>query len=307
MAEKDMTEKTLEAYNDVFADIVNVLLFDGRKVIQEEELEEDSPRSIYKADGKLHEQERDVAKYWKNGNIRIAFYGLENQTRIDKDIPLRLISYDGAAYRAQLLDEKKERYPVVTLVLYFGNQRWTQPLSLKECLDIPKELEPYVNDYKANIYEIARLTEKQVNMFQSDFRIVADYFTQMRKNKDYIPSDQTIRHVNEVLKLMTVMTGDSRFEETLNEQEGRPRTMCEVLDRAEARGIKIGEERGEARGIEIGEAKGEAKAWYRAIENLMKATKFPARDAMKILGVPEEIQKSYLEGRKEYEHNPVQR
>ena len=286
MAEKDIVEKTLEAYNDVFADIVNVLLFDGRKVIREEELEEDSPKSIYKADGKLHEQERDVAKYWKNGNIRIAFYGMENQTRIDKDIPLRLISYDGATYRAQLLNKKKERYPVVTLALYFGNQRWLQPLSLKECLDIPEELKPYVNDYKVNIYEIACLTEKQVNMFQSDFRIVADYFTQIRKNKDYIPSDQTIRHVNEVLKLMTVMTGDSRFEERINDQEGGPRTMCEVLDRAEAKG----------------EARGEEKTWYRAIENLMKATKFSAIDAMKILEVPEEIQKSYLERQKE---NPV--
>ena len=29
MGEKDIAEKTLEAYNDVFADIVNVLLFDG--------------------------------------------------------------------------------------------------------------------------------------------------------------------------------------------------------------------------------------------------------------------------------------
>lgn len=27
MGEKDITEKTLEAYNDVFADIINVLLF----------------------------------------------------------------------------------------------------------------------------------------------------------------------------------------------------------------------------------------------------------------------------------------
>ena len=29
MGEKDITEKTLEDYADVFADIVNVLLFDG--------------------------------------------------------------------------------------------------------------------------------------------------------------------------------------------------------------------------------------------------------------------------------------
>ena len=35
MAEKDITEKNLEALNDVFADIVNVLLFKGEQVINE--------------------------------------------------------------------------------------------------------------------------------------------------------------------------------------------------------------------------------------------------------------------------------
>lgn len=49
MGVKDITEKTLEAYNDVFADIVNVLLFNGKQVIMEDELEEDAPGSHYKA------------------------------------------------------------------------------------------------------------------------------------------------------------------------------------------------------------------------------------------------------------------
>ena len=72
MAEKDITEKTLEAYNDVFADIINVLLFNGRRCVKEDELEEESPNSSYKADGKLHAQERDIAKYWRKGLVRIA-------------------------------------------------------------------------------------------------------------------------------------------------------------------------------------------------------------------------------------------
>lgn len=50
MGEKDITEKTLEGYNDVFADIVNVLLFEGRRVVQPEDLEDQTPRSLYKAD-----------------------------------------------------------------------------------------------------------------------------------------------------------------------------------------------------------------------------------------------------------------
>lgn len=59
----NMAEKTLEAYNDVFADIINVLLFNGEPYVKEDELEEENPNSSYKADGKLHAQERDIAKY----------------------------------------------------------------------------------------------------------------------------------------------------------------------------------------------------------------------------------------------------
>ena len=65
MAEKDISEKILESYNDVFADIVNVLLFDGEELMKPSELEDQAPRSAYKADGKLREVERDVAKRWK--------------------------------------------------------------------------------------------------------------------------------------------------------------------------------------------------------------------------------------------------
>jgi len=42
MREKDITEKTLEAYNDVFADIINVLLFNGKLTVKEDELEDSS-------------------------------------------------------------------------------------------------------------------------------------------------------------------------------------------------------------------------------------------------------------------------
>ena len=105
MAEKDITEKMLEAYNDVFADIVNVLLFDGKREVGEDELADAVTRSAFKADGKIHEQERDVAKFWEKENVRISLYGLENQSRPDRDMPLRLASYDGAGYKAQMLDD----------------------------------------------------------------------------------------------------------------------------------------------------------------------------------------------------------
>ncbi len=242
MAGKDATEKILESYNDVFSDIVNVLLFQGKQVLTADELEEEAPRTYYKADGKLHEIERDVAKRWKNGNIRVACIGFENQTAADPDMPLRVIGYDGSEYRAQLLAENpaSKRYPVVTLVLYFGYDRpWNGPLSLKERMDIPEELEAYVNDYRINLFQIAYLTQEQVQNFQSDFRIVADYFVQKREKGDYVPSTQEITHVQETLQLLSVMTNDRRFEEIYNERnsvEGGLHNMCDVLDRAVNKG-----------------------------------------------------------------------
>lgn len=86
MGEKDIAEKILLAYNDVFSDIVNVLLFGGQEVIQGNDLEDQTTISAYKADGKLHEIDRDVAKRWKTGNLRLACVGFENQTSSDSAI-----------------------------------------------------------------------------------------------------------------------------------------------------------------------------------------------------------------------------
>ena len=53
MGQKDAAEKILEDYQDVFADILNVLVFQGKQVVKPEELYETKVLSHYKAeDGK---------------------------------------------------------------------------------------------------------------------------------------------------------------------------------------------------------------------------------------------------------------
>lgn len=234
MGNKDLSEKILEDYNDVFADIVNVLLFNGEQRIHPNSLENSIVHSQYKADdSQLHEQERDVSKTWKDYNIELALYGLENQTKLVDMMPLRVIGYDGASYRSQFQRQVKKAVPVITLVLYFGNLRWNKPKSLKELMDIPDGLDEYVNDYKIHVFEIAWLTEEQICKFKSDFRIVANFFVNRRKNKNYIPDDTTeIRHVDEVLKLLSVMTNDKRYEKVIQNSKGVS-NMCEVAERLE--------------------------------------------------------------------------
>ena len=169
---------------------------------------------------------------------------------------LRTIAYDGASYKQQLtellsksdtkLSEEQAflPYPVVTIVLYFGYKRWKKPKSLLKTLLVPPELRPYVNDYRINLFEVSFLTEEQINMFKSDFKIVADYFVKSRKNKNYAGSKETFKHVNEVLQMMRAVTGDLRYGQ-LNDfvanQKGKPITMCKVLDEIENRGKTEGE------------------------------------------------------------------
>ena len=239
MKEKDITQKVLEDNTDIFADIVNVLLFDGKSEVEENELVNTTVHSQYKAeDGKVHEQERDIAKYWKRGCTEIVLYGIENQTKVEKRMPARISGYEGASYRGQY--DKKTIVPVITMVLYYGiDRKWTAPKNLKSLIKVPDNLDKYVNDAKAN---------EQIAKFTSDYKIVANFFVNKRKNKDYIPDDKTtIKHVDEILKSLSVMTGDSRYEEILSDKEGVS-YMCDVAQRLEDRGI----EKGTKEGISLG-------------------------------------------------------
>ena len=292
MAEKDITEKLLEEQNDVFADIINTLVFDGKEVIRERDLESIGALSSYKMSDKLHSQERDVLKAWRQGCIRIAMCGLENQSTVDHDMPLRVISYDGAAYRAQLdegLQNGRKRYPVITLVLYFGKGRWTGPKNLLGRLSVPKELEDLVSDYRINVFEIGQLSEEQIKKFNSDFQIVADYVIQMQQGGTYKPSEKPMRHLEGVMDLMEALTKDNKYKEAIQvlreiKEEGGKPTMRSAMDEAvkstetrmrsamdeavksameEAvrstetrmrRAVKDAEERGEQKGLDYGRA-----------------------------------------------------
>ena len=92
-----------------------------------------------------------------------------------------------------------------------------------------------------NLYEIAFLTPEKVKLFRSDFRYVADYLVQKRMTNDYKPSADLLQHVDETLKLMSVLTDDRRFEEVIEELPGKGGTsMCTVLDKVENKGREEG-------------------------------------------------------------------
>lgn len=256
MSEKDVTEKILEDYNDVFADIVNGLVFQGEQRVHPSDLREGYIHSEYRSDdSKIHELERDVIKDWGSSNARIAICGIENQTKPEKYMPMRVFGYEGSSYRTQVKRKKFTPVPVVTLILYLGTKRhWNYSQNLRDIISVPQGMEDYVNDFKIHVFEISWLTDEELDYFHSDFRIVANFFVQKRRQRDYRPSDPTeIQHVDEVLKLLSVMTGDDRYEKILAlPGKGKVHTMCDVADRLEKEGIAKGLKQGLEQGLEQG-------------------------------------------------------
>ena len=79
-------------------------------------------------------------------------------------------------------------------------------------------------------------------------------------------------HTDEVLKLMSLLTDDDRYELTLSAEGGKPKNMCEMLDRVEARCVEKGMAKGSAEGMAEGRVEGLAKGEDMVIALLRKLT-----------------------------------
>lgn len=249
MGTKDTTQKRLEDFEDIFADISNVLLYDGEDVIKENELETVTAKDTYTVEQQIHEVERDVAKRWRHHSLHISLIGLENQTDPDYKMPLRVICYDGASYRAQLnAEESKKTYPVITLVLYMGTEKhWTAP---NDCFKYDERLSKFISNYKINVVELAWLSDEQILKFKTEFRNFVELLRDTRLGRKPQYSPIQLKHVHELLQLMRVMSGNDEYEQLLkqttnnlkqNKLKGDEITMKKIVSlgfdeaRAEAR------------------------------------------------------------------------
>ena len=94
----DKVEKILEDYGDVFADIINVLVYHGEEVVRSENLADGPTASMFKAaEGNWGQKGRDVIKMDVRNHIAYALYGLENQTAVNYVMPVRSMGYDYAS------------------------------------------------------------------------------------------------------------------------------------------------------------------------------------------------------------------
>ena len=172
--ERDLTEKNLVEDAEVFADISNVNLYGGERVIRPEDLELLPQEMIYKdSEGKPAKVMADVRMRWRKNGTIIAFMQMENQSEINNIMPIRDLGYIYTNYNEQIREHKRENerkgrhfyareladddrlHPVITFIIYYGKEEWKRPLSILDMLDLDgeekKKLQPFLLNHKIHL------------------------------------------------------------------------------------------------------------------------------------------------------------
>ena len=262
MSEKDLSEKSLFGLNDVFADFLNVFYRpkEAPRILPTDLADAPTESAAELGNGSFAHKFRDIFKCLRGeAGINLAFFGLENQTKPDKTMPIRAMTYDALSYahQAKHADSKQKMLPVVTIVLYFGyDSRWNAPRSLSECFDVPAAIKPLFQDYSIRVIELAWLSDEEIDALGAELKFIAQSLRCFRKREFAFEPKGAIRHHREVLTLLEHVTGEPAAAIREKFQTEKETNMCEIMEEFRAHYRAEGFEQGERRGMEIGEMRG---------------------------------------------------
>ena len=241
MPEADVYTKNYISQDAIFADVFNFLIYDGEQVIKPESLKDESSAESTivfidsEKDGKKAESTqkyRDVFKSLvikRDSKTSYFLLGIENQSDIHYAMPVKNAVYDMLQYDKQVktIAEKHKQskdkmtsgeflsgftksdtlIPVITLVIYFGAEKWDAPLSIHEMFAQSKNHESkydarlmkFVQNYKINLIEPVSLTDDELKKFTTDFRQVMEflkYSNDKQKMQELLRMDSSYKNIS---------------------------------------------------------------------------------------------------------------
>ena len=149
-------------------------------------------------------------------------------------MPLRCAGYDGAAYRSQYRKKRgQEIYPVVSIVLNWGEKVWDGARSVRELVDnssveVPEEMKPYLDRNRIAVYDMRFLPEEVRKRFEGDVRVVLDYLSD---RESLIRRNQKLKNPEEVMRMLYALSEDERYLENIEFMEERAGTAEKAVIR----------------------------------------------------------------------------
>lgn len=303
----DAGEKVYWRQPDVFADLFNAYLYGGEPVIAAEELEEqdtDTSR-ILEIEGTCESVKgaRDVIRLAKRYHgTEYAILAIENQEGIHYGMPFRVMGYDHYTYQRQY-DKRRDYYkaahyplagneflsgirrndrflPVITLVLYYGEEPWDGPTCLHDMLQMDDRLRPFVGDYPLHIVELRRNDLQLHNQNNIDlFKLMSIIYDTQRSRHDRRQAicEYESQHKLEdtVIHAVAAATGV-----TIQRNEEGKISMCTLWDEVR----EEGREAGRIEGMAAGKAEGRTLEIFDSV----KVGDYSASRGAQKLGVSED-------------------
>ena len=104
------------------------------------------------------------------------------------------------------------------------------------------------------VFDIAFLEDDVIELFTSDFKLVAKFFKYKRLGKYDFLENEAIKHVQEFIDFLKVFTDDDRYNDIKQkilemQKNGRSITLCTIAQTFEDRGIEKGLKKGIEKGI----------------------------------------------------------
>ena len=314
--EKDTVWKAYLSDDRRFADLVNGILFCGRQIVNEDDIEELDAQTGYVKHpgekGKKKTKIRDVARKVRF-ETNYAHIAIECEEYVDYSMPLRDMNYRAGDYEKQAAKirsrvkqkqknlhggERMYRFkkdsrvsPSVSLMLYFGKDEWDGPETLHDMTSfagMPEEMRKWVQDYRMHILEVRKMED--TGMFRTDVRQVLDFIRcsgNKKALKKLVAEDPYYQNVEE--DAWDVIVQYAKMGKLVNvkdyyREDGKinmSEAFMELLEDERREGYADGEKAGEKRGVKIGEKQAEE----RLIQNLMKNQHITAEQAAAVLEI----------------------
>ena len=129
-------------------------------------------------------------------------------------------------------------------------------------LDIPKEMEPFVNDYKMHLVEARKNNLKLHNINNRDLfnllEILLDKNGKLNEIREKAINYAREHKVEKSVMMTVAGAANCKMDYNLIERKGDA-DMCTVFEETRKEGIAEGEAKGKAEGMAEGMAQGEAK------------------------------------------------
>lgn len=294
MGKNDVALSSYFSDPQIFADLFNAWMYGGEQVIDPESLmTEDSVQSRPEY-VRPYKHVRDVVKMYQRDGVQLVLLGIENQEKVDYSAPVRIMQFDGADYQNQVRrteEENRKRLglktglpaffredrivPVITLILYFGEEEWDRPVRLHDMLAFPEgdtRIKTLVPDYPIHVISVRRngSAGMDISLLHTELRQVFG-FLQYQEDKEelkrYVEENRTVfsRLSSNAALFLAASAHETRLLKGLNREEEHY-DMCRALDEWYADGVSEGEKIGEKRGERNGICKGVSAALLRILE-----------------------------------------